>query len=148
SVGSLAFDQAQPSPHVLVAQVVELLAERRGVQLGPDQPARRAGGRRARDRHLGELEAQGEEPQVLRPEPEPDPPGAERPVHDQGLTAPRALLAVCHRLALPVSGGPASCRPPSPDEKAQHTLTLRMGVNGTWGEPILANLPTARPPTS
>src|SRR5262249_30238399 len=77
SAGSLAFEQAQPSPHVLVAQIVELLPEGRGVQLGPDQPTRRAGGRCARDRHLGELEAQGEEPQLLWPEPEPDPPGGE-----------------------------------------------------------------------
>jgi hypothetical protein len=36
SAGSLAFGQAQPSPHVLIAQVVEFLRECRGVQLGPD----------------------------------------------------------------------------------------------------------------
>jgi hypothetical protein len=43
--GSLVFAQAQPLPHLLVSQVVELLPEYLGVQLGPDQPARRAGGR-------------------------------------------------------------------------------------------------------
>src|SRR4051812_1491426 len=75
SADSLAFEQAQPALHVLVAQVVELLPERRGVQLGPDQPTRRAGGRCARDRHPGKLKTQGEEPQLLRPEPEPAPAG-------------------------------------------------------------------------
>ena len=36
TASSLAIGQAQPAPHVLIAQVVELLPKCRGVQLGPD----------------------------------------------------------------------------------------------------------------
>src|SRR5262249_10324861 len=84
------------SSHVLVAQVVELLPKRHGIQLGPDQTARRARGCGGRERRLGELEAQGEEPQLLRPKPEPGPVGVERPVHNQRLATPRAMFAVRH----------------------------------------------------